>query len=175
MAEAKIYVTNQGLTLLNERLKKANEELAAVRTEKSVAYTASGDTWHDNPHFNRLEQEEKRKAERVSELVTLIGSAQVFSIDTRNTSRVQVGSIVHFCRYYKTSKQQEESVWEITGYGETDVTKKLIAYNAPMIRVLMGLSVGDTVQADSPKGRIEYEVLALFSTWEEVPEKFKPG
>lgn len=173
MAET-VYVSAKGLELLNARLKRAEEELAAIRREKSIAYTASGDTWHDNPTFNRLEQDEKRKAQAVAELTTLIGSAQVFSFEKRNTARVQFGSIVHFRRYYKVSGEEEELVQEVVGYGETDTTKFQVAYNAPMMRALVGLRVGDTKETESPKGQVEYEVLGLFPSWEEVPERFKP-
>jgi transcription elongation GreA/GreB family factor len=173
MAET-VYVSPRGLELLNARLKQVSEELAAIRAEKSVAYTASGDTWHDNPTFNRLEQDENRKAREVAELSALVGSARVFSFETRNTARVQFGSIVHFRRYYKVSGEEEELVQEVAGYGETDTAKSHIAYNAPMMRALIGLRVGETKETSSPKGRVEYEVLGFYSTWEEVPEGFRP-
>lgn len=174
MAET-VYLSAKGLELLNARLKRVNEELAAIRAEKSIAYTASGDTWHDNPTFNRLEQDEKRKAREVAELASLVGTARVFSFEVRNTMRVQFGSIVHFRRYYKVSGEEEELVQEVVGYGETDTTKSQVAYNAPMMRALIGLRVGETKETKSPKGQVEYEVLGLFPNWEEVPERFRPG
>lgn len=168
-----IYVSQDGLEALNRRLQKANEELVAIRAEKSVAYTQTGDTWHDNPTFNKLEQDEKRKAEAVGEISNLVANAQVFSFEKRNTSRVQLGSIVHINRYYAVSGEDDELVWEITGYGETNVPQKRVAYNAPMAQEFMGLHVGETAKSGSPKGPVEYEILALFSSWEEVPEPFK--
>lgn len=168
-----IYVSKAGLDLLNGRLEGLNEELKALRSEKATAYTATGDTWHDNPYFNKLEQDEKRKAQEVAELSTLIASAQVFASSERNTSRVQLGSIVHLNRYYKVSGEEEELVWEIVGYGETDAPRKRVAYNAPMAQALMGLNIGDTGPSDSPKGPVEYEVLGLFSAWDQVPDKFR--
>ncbi len=168
-----IYVSKTGLDLLNGRLNMLNEELEALRMEKATAYTATGDTWHDNPYFNRLEQDEKRKAQEVASLNALIASAQVFAFDKRNTTRVQLGSIVLLNRYYKVSGEEDEFVWEIVGYGETDVPQQRVAYNAPMAQALMGLHIGDTGSSDGPKGPVEYEVLALFATWDDVPEKFR--
>lgn len=170
-----IYVSKAGLDLLDRRLEELGEELKVLRAEKATAYTATGDTWHDNPYFNRLEQDEKRKAQEVADLNALIASAQVFVFDKRNTMRVQLGSIVLLNRYYKVSGEEEELVWEIVGYGETDVSQRRVAYNAPMVQALMGLHIGDTGQSDGPKGPVEYEVLALFATWDEIPEKFKGG
>ena len=153
-----IYVSKEGLEFLNVRLKKAKEQLVAVRAEKNTAYTATGDTWHDNPYFNSLEQDEKRK---------------VGEVEKRNVLRVQLGSILHIYRYYKISGEEEEFVWEVGGYGETDISKQRVAYNAPALEVLMGKCVGDTLEADSPNGPVEYEVLGLFPTWEEVPCNFR--
>ena len=168
-----IYVSKEGLEFLNVRLKKAKEQLVAVRAEKNTAYTATGDTWHDNPYFNSLEQDEKRKVGEVGELIELIKNAKVFSFEKRNVLRVQLGSILHIYRYYKISGEEEEFVWEVGGYGETDISKQRVAYNAPAMEVLMGKCVGDTLEADSPKGPVEYEVLGLFPTWEEVPCNFR--
>ncbi|OGG51350.1 hypothetical protein A2704_03760 [Candidatus Kaiserbacteria bacterium RIFCSPHIGHO2_01_FULL_54_36b] len=168
----RIYVSEAGLEALKERLKKEGEELAAIRAEKAHAYTATGDTWHDNPYFNRLEQDEKRKAGDTAELESLIASAQVF-VPNRNTTRVQLGSIVHMNRYYKVSGEEEEVVWEIVGYGETDAPKRQVAYNAPLARTLMGLHVGETAQSETPKGPAEYEVVALYASWDDVPLQFK--
>lgn len=168
-----IYVSKQGLDLLNERLKTANKELVSIRAEKSTAYTATGDTWHDNPYFNKLEQEERRKSEDIAQLVTLIASATVFSVDKRNTTRVQMCSIVHLYRYYKVSGEEEEFVWEVAGYGETDVSKRLVAYNSPLMQAVMGLHIGGTAQSASPKGPVEYEVLGLYEDWKIVPDNIK--
>ncbi len=57
-----VYLSKQGKELLGKRIEKALAELDAIRAEKEIAYTASGDTWHDNPGFNALEQAEHRKA-----------------------------------------------------------------------------------------------------------------
>lgn len=170
-----IYVSKAGLDMLKARLEELSEELRILRSEKAIAYTATGDTWHDNPYFNRLEQDEKRKAQEVAEFHGLVAIAQVFSCDKRNTTRVQIGSIVFLNRYYKVSGEEEQLVWEIVGYGETDVPQKRVAYNAPMAQALMGLHIGETGVSDGPKGSVEYEVIGLFSGWDDVPEKFKIG
>lgn len=168
----RIYVSEAGLDALKERFKKAGEELAAIRAEKAHAYTATGDTWHDNPYFNRLEQDEKRKAEEIAELESLVAGAEVFELK-RNTTRVQLGSLVHTNRYYKVSGEDKEDVWEIVGYGETDAPKKRVAYNAPLARALIGLHVGETAQSETPRGPAEYEVIALYASWDDVPPQFK--
>lgn len=165
-----IYVSEKGLEDLNASLEKANADLAILREEKAKAYTATGDTWHDNPYFNKLEQDEKRKAQDVADIQALIGNAKLFTLEARNINRVQLGSIVLLSRYFKVGGEEEESVWEIVGYGETDVAQKKVAYNSPMAQAIMGLHIGDVGESTGPKGSVEYEVLGLFPDWESAPK-----
>lgn len=170
----KVYVSDAGFTALKARLEKAQRELTAITQEKAIAYTQSGDTWHDNPTFNKLEQDEARKAADVSELLRLVANAEVYVFPERNTKRVQLGSIVRFHRYYELTGKEEDEVWEIVGYGETAAPKKQVAYNSPLASALIGLAKGGTVEALTPRGSAEYEVLELYKSWEDVPEEFRP-
>lgn len=171
---SKIYVSDAGLVALKARLEKAQRELIAITQEKAVAYTQSGDTWHDNPTFNKLEQDEARKAADVSELSQLVANAEVYVFQERNAKRVQLGSIVRFHRYYEITGDEEDEVWEIVGYGETNASEHRVAYNAPLASVLIGLAKGGTTEAQTPRGRAAYEVLELYKSWDDVPEDFRP-
>ncbi|MHB8710345.1 MAG: GreA/GreB family elongation factor [Minisyncoccota bacterium] len=169
-----IYVSKEGLEALKAKLEKAQADLKTIRSEKAIAYTASGDTWHDNPHFNRLEQDERRKEAEVAELNGQIANARLYVVaDKRNTTRVALGSIVHLRRYFKVSGQEDEQVWEVSGYGEIDVSKQRVAYNAPLMEAIIGLHIGENVETGSPQGRVEYEIVALFADWSEVPSNLK--
>jgi transcription elongation GreA/GreB family factor len=42
-----------------------------------------------------------------------------------------------------------------------------------MMQVLMGHSAGEVAEASGPKGPVEYEVLALFASWDDVPANLK--
>lgn len=45
----------------------------------------------------------------------------------------------------------------------------VVAYNAPLMQAIMGLHIGDSAETTSPQGPVEYEVLALFASWDDVP------
>lgn len=168
-----IYVSQTGLEALRERLAKAQADLKAIRDDKAISYTATGDTWHDNPYFNKLEQDERSKEGEVAEINGLIANARLYSTDKRNATRVALGSIVHLYRYFKVTSQEEEQVWEVSGYGEIDVPKQRVPYNSPLMQAIMGLHVGETAESESPQGPVEYEVLALFDSWDDVPANLK--
>lgn len=173
MPQQVIHVSERGLDILRDKLAKATAELKSIREEKAIAYTATGDTWHDNPYFNKLEQDERNKEAEIANLNDQIANARIFTIEQRNTARVQLGSIVHVSRYFKVSGSMDEQVWEIVGYGETDAPQRKVAYNAPFAQAIIGLGADDTAEAQTPQGAVEYEVIKLFSNWEAVPAELK--
>ncbi len=167
----RIYVSSRGLELLRERVARVEDDLKKIRQEKALAYTASGDQWHDNPYFNKLEQDENAKVREIAELQRLIVSAQIFTPPgLRNTERVRLGSIVRFRRTYLETKEEQREVWEIVGYGELDVENKKVSYTSPLAQALMGMEVGDTRQVQTPRGVAEYEILDLYENYEDASE-----
>ena len=89
----------------------------------------------------------------------------------RNVKQVRLGSIVRFVRRYKKFDEEVIEAWEIVGFGETDVTRNHVAYNAPLGAALIGMEPGDTKQAATPKGAVEYEVIDLYLSWDAVPKE----
>ena len=58
MINGKIRITENGLECLNQKITEMEKLVKDIQAEKTIAYTASGDGWHDNPGFNQLEQKE---------------------------------------------------------------------------------------------------------------------
>jgi transcription elongation factor GreA len=168
---AKIYVSEERLKNLRKELEDAHADLSALRKEKNLAYTASGDTWHDNPYFNKLTQDEETLARRIAVIQQTISEAEIYNPSLRNVEQVRLGSIVRFTRRYKKSGEEATETWEIVGFGETDVARNHVAYNAPLGAALIGMRPSDTKQAATPKGAVEYEIIDLYASWEAVPKE----
>lgn len=165
----KIYVSPTGLQKLHAELAAALSSLDTLKKEKSLAYTSSGDTWHDNPYFNKLQQDEEALARRVVELQATVSQAQIFSLTIRNTRQVRLGSIVRFYRRQLNSQTETIETWEIVGFGETDVSAKRMAYNAPLAWDLLGMEPGEIKDALGATGPVEYEIIELYAAWDDVP------
>jgi hypothetical protein len=63
-----VKITLAGINLIQQNIGKLREELKYIREEKNIAYTLCGDTWHDNPHYNKLEQDERSLNNRIKEI-----------------------------------------------------------------------------------------------------------
>lgn len=164
-----IYVSPDGMQKLKDELARLDIDLKELRKDKSVAYTQSGDTWHDNPYFNKLQQDEDALVRKITEMRTTISNASVFVPEQRSVDNVRIGSIVRFSRTYEMTGERTDEVWEIVGFGETDVNKKRVAYNSPTGKALIGMASGDTKKDVLPKGPVEYEVVKLYPDWDSVP------
>ena len=164
-----VYVSPEGLKKLQDELVRHETALRDLRRDKTVAYTDSGDTWHDNPYFNKLQQDEVGLAKKIADLQRMIGEARIFVAEPRSIDKVRIGSIVRFSRTYEKTGEQTDEVWEIVGFGETDVEKNRAGYNSPMAQALMGMIPGETKNGTLPKGLVEYEVIELYSDWDSVP------
>jgi len=171
------YISSRGNEMLRERLQKMRGNLRQIRREKAIAYTASGDTWHDNPGFNALEQTEKRQVEELSELENILASSTVVNIEPRPMNTVRLGAIVRCSRFDLGDLSETEEVWEIVGYGESDPGARRISYESPIASSLMGLAPGDARQVRTPSGAVEYTVISLHPNWESanLNEKEKEG
>ena len=166
-----MYLSKQGKELLGKRIEKVLAELEAIRAEKEIAYTASGDTWHDNPGFNALEQTEHRKAIEVRDLQSIFSTGEVMPTEPRPVQVVGIGSIVSFLQFIENTGEEERGVFEIVGYGESDPVSRKISYDSPIGSVLFGQSIGesfeDGVFVPAKKSRCYFEVTGLFSSWDE--------
>ena len=159
-----IHVSPRGLQRLEERLEAQRSAHAALCKEREVAHELSGDGWHDNPHFNYLQQMEANSTWKIREFEQLIGSARVFQVEegARPIHKVVLGSVVHYFLTDLKSGEEEAHRVELVGHEESDPAQGKVAYNAPIGRALLGLEEGDGGELRLPRGAFYLEVTELF-------------
>lgn len=87
-------ITLEGKQKIEENIQELMEELKQLRKEKVVAYNLTGDTWHDNPYFNKLEQDERALNTKINEAQEILKNAEIVDSASRNMETVEIGSIV---------------------------------------------------------------------------------
>ena len=156
----KSIVTKTGLEQLKEKLNLKIEHLKAIREEKAIAYSASGDGWHDNPGWIQLGQQEEMLAHEVALLQQKINNATIIDTSKLDQSRVQVGSRVEFL-IVKENKQQIEQVVFIVGAGESDVKNKRISYDSIMGQALCNMKLNEEKQVSLPIGKVLVKIKSI--------------
>lgn len=163
--ETPVYVTTAGYQKLQQKLADKQAEYAQVREHRQVAFELSGDGWHDNPEFNRMQQLEASLNHSVKQLTEQLDRVSPIVIDdtTRPCHHVGIGSIVSLRRWAHDSDSASDECWEIVGYDETNLPQQQLAYNAPLATAVLGLQVGEVTE-DLVIGTRHWdiEVLALY-------------
>ena len=155
-----MIITKEGKRNLEIKLSELKEKLAALEKEKAYAYTATGDTWHDNPYFDMLRRDEEALVKDIKEREDFLHNAEVLE-DVKSGSKgvVNIGSKIRCIIEYSFDDEKEETILEIVGHGESDLMKGKIAYDSPAGKNLTGHMLGDVVTFEVPAGTASYRIL----------------
>ena len=156
------WMTAKGLAQLQQLLHEKQQDYAEIRDQRQLAFELSGDGWHDNPEFNRMQQFEANINHQVKELTERIEQVRLIDIHDgmRPTATVGIGSIVKIARWVDDQPQHE--TWELRGYDETDVEGQVLGYNTPLAQWIMHAKVGDYIEEVSMGGQVfDIEIIAL--------------
>ncbi len=161
-----VKITPKGEQLVLQQIANLEQELKQVRMDKNIAFNACGDDKIANPNFHKLEQDESILVERIQEIQHVLKTAEFIKFDERNTETVEIGSIVKCSFEYPDFT--EEEIYEIVGYGESNVDENRIFYDTPVAKKLIGLKIGDETVLSVPSGKVKCKVLKMYSGWEEA-------
>lgn len=157
-------ITHEGKKKIECRIHELQKNLKKLRDEKLVAYNLTGDTWHDNPYFNKLEADERALELEISKTMELLKDAEIVENNGRNMETIEIGSIVKCLCIYPDF--DETIVWEIVGHGEADVNNGKIHYESLVAQNILGLHLNDTVSFNTPGGKVDYKILKFYKDWD---------
>ncbi len=160
-------ITQRGKKILEEKIIKQKEKIKEIQLEKEIAYSNSGDGWHDNPGFNNLMLAEEMAIKELKKMETELSISLVFNNNLQN-KQVSIGTIVKFKINYYKNNTEKELIFEIVGNGESDINNKLLSYNSPLGLVLLNCKTGDEKIANIPVGKIKIIILNIYKNWEEI-------
>lgn len=165
-----IILSQTGLERLQSRLEEQRRTHAKLCEERDIAHELSGDGWHDNPHFNYLQQMEANSSWKIHELENLISNAQLYEVTEgkRPIERVEVGSVVRFIVIDLSTDEEREQVLEVVGFEESEPDSLQVAYSAPLGKALVGMKPSDCTETRLPQGEVYLEVIELYSSRSEA-------
>ncbi len=165
-----IFLSAQGLKMFQDRLEKQREAHAKICHEREVAHELSGDGWHDNPHFNYLQQMESNSSWKIFETQEILNHAKKYDVieGQRPTKRVTYGSVVKCVVIDLKTDEEREHVIEIVGYEEGNPNQHQVSYVAPLGKALMGLAEGDDRETRLPQGEVYIDSIKLFKSREDA-------
>ena len=147
-------ITLQGLEKLKEELvflkeKRRPEIVAAISEARS-----HGDL-KENAEYHAAKEQQSHNEGRIQEINDIIARANVIDVTKiNNDGKVVFGSTV----YLENLDNGEKISYKIVGKDEADLKKKLIYYQSPIGKGLIGKNKNDLVEISTPAGIKNFEV-----------------
>lgn len=148
----KVIISREGL----EKLKK---ELEFLKTEKRKEVAGrikraleQGDL-SENAEYAEAKEEQAFTEGRIIELEEKIKNAEV--IKNGKSETIKPGSRI------RVKFNGSEMNFEIVGASEADPSEGRISNESPIGSVLLDHKVGDKVEAETPSGKMQYEILKI--------------
>ena len=147
-------ITTDGLESLKEELiflkeKKRPKIVAAIAEARS-----HGDL-KENAEYHAAKEEQSHSEGRVTEINDIIARANVIDVTKlSNEGKVIFGSTV----YLENLDTGEKISYKIVGKDEADLKQKLIYFQSPIGKGLIGRNKNDLVEIKTPAGSKNFEI-----------------
>jgi len=149
------YLTPEGIQKLQEELdyliNVRRPEIARLIAEAK----ADGDV-SENAGYDEAKNTQAFVEGRILTLKNILANAVVIS-NHGNSERVDVGSTV----IIRDVEYGDLERYTIVGSTEVDPTNGRISLKSPIGRALMGHSVGDIVEVQTPGGIVQFEIVEI--------------
>ena len=148
-------ITSRGLEKLKQELiflkeKKRPEIVAAISEARS-----HGDL-KENAEYHAAKEQQSHNEGRIQEIEDMIARANVIDVTKiNNDGKVIFGSTV----YLQNLDTKEKIDYKIVGKDEADLKKKLIYFQSPIGKGLIGKSKNDLVEVKTPSGLKNFEII----------------
>ena len=148
-------ITTSGLHKLKEELiflkeKKRPEIIAAIAEARS-----HGDL-KENAEYHAAKEQQSHNEGRVQEVEDLIARANVIDVTKLNND----GKVVFSSTVYLQNLDTNEKIdYKLVGKDEADLNKKLIYFQSPIGKGLIGKNKNDLVEIKTPAGIKNFEII----------------
>ena len=144
-----------------EGLKKLKDELIFLKEKKrpeivaAISEARSHGDLKENAEYHAEKEQQSHNEGRIQEIEDIIARANVIDITKiNNNGKVIFGSTV----YLENLDNGEKINYKIVGKDEADLKKKLIYYQSPIGKGLIGKNKNDLVEISTPAGSKNFEI-----------------
>ena len=153
---SKIPMTSEGYSRLQEELKrlKSTDRPAIIRAISEAR--EQGDI-AENAEYHAARERQGFIEGRLMELEDKIARAEVIDVSKLSGKAVKFGATVTLA----DEETDEETVYQIVGEDEADISAGLLSVTSPLARALIGKGVGENVEVSTPRGNKSYEIVTV--------------
>ena len=145
-------------------LEKLKEELVFLKEKKrpeivaAIAEARSHGDLKENAEYHAAKEQQSHNEGRIQEVEDLIARANVIDVTKiNNEGKVIFGSTV----YLKNLDTDEKIDYKLVGKDEANLEKKLIFFQSPIGKGLIGKNKNDLVEISTPAGIKNFEIIEV--------------
>ena len=156
----KIPFTPAGLEALKAELNqlKNAERQAVIR---AIAEAREHGDLSENAEYHAARERQSFIEGRIKELEDVTSRAEVIDLAKLTGETVTFGALV----VVADEETDEESSYHIVGPYEADIELGRISTSSPIAKAMIGKSVGDSIEVQTPRGPHPYEIVSI-----EIPQ-----
>lgn len=146
-----------------EGLKKLKDELYEMETVQRPSISAQigeardkGDL-SENAEYDAAKEAQGLLETKIAKLKEVIANARIIDDSNIDASKVFILSTVKI----KNTANGMEMVYTLVAENEADLKAKKISVESPIGRGLLGKSVGETADIETPNGIMKFEVIEI--------------
>lgn len=148
----KVYqITEAGKNELKDELETLKGRRGEI-AEKIAEARDYGDL-SENAEYDAAREEQGIVETRIAEIENILQNAAI--ITGGISGHVGLGSVVELMTGSKTA------VYTVVGPVEADPLEGKVSNESPIGAALMGKKVDDTVEINTPKGKLEYKIISI--------------
>ena len=143
-------------------LEKLKEELVFLKEKKrpkivaAISEARSHGDLKENAEYHAAKEQQSHNEGRIQEIEDLIARANVIDVTKiNNDGKVIFGSTV----YLQNLDTNEKIEYKLVGKDEADLKKKLIFFQSPIGKGLIGKNKNDLVEISTPAGVKNFEII----------------
>lgn len=150
----KIPMTAAGHAALEAELKRRQQQDRPSIIEAISEARALGDL-SENAEYHAAKEAQSLNEGRILELEGLISRAEIIDVSKLDGKTIKFGATVTLI----DEDTEEEKVYQIVGEPEADVRSGRVSITSPVARALIGKTIGDSVEVNTPGGGKSYEIV----------------
>ena len=150
------YYTPEGLKKLRDELNQL-KDVERPRASQAIAEARDKGDLSENAEYDAAKEAQAHLETKINELKATIAAAKIIDTSKLRTDIVQILSTVEM----KNVKVGAKMKYTIVSESEADLRAGKISSTTPIAQALLGHKVGDIVDAQTPRGVIQLEILNI--------------
>lgn len=150
------YYTEEGLKKLKDELHEM-ETVERPKISQQIAEARDKGDLSENAEYDAAKEAQGLLEMRISKLKNVLANARIIDDSEMDTSKALILSKVKI----KNLKNNAEVEYTLVAENEADLKSKKISVESPIGKGLLGKSVGDIADVQTPGGIIQFEILEI--------------